>query len=101
MRYSKTRLLSADDATALSSKLVSFAPTSPCYPGSRGHVAMKIPFIVELLVSGTNIISVDTSLSRAAKGNLTQKPNWDFPISIRPRQLYLTACTLLTGQKGA
>ena len=32
-------------------------------------------------------------LSRAAKKNLTQRPNWDFPIPIRPRQLYLAACT--------
>jgi integrase len=30
------------------------------------------------------------------KRNLTQKPNWDFPISIRPRELYLAACTHLS-----
>ena len=35
-------------------------------------------------------------LSELQKRNLTQKPNWDFPISIRPRQLYLAACTHLS-----
>ena len=35
-------------------------------------------------------------LSELQKRNLTQKPNWDFPILIRPRQLYLAACTHLS-----